>query len=89
MLNLHIVFTMNPSGDGLKDKCSTSPALFNRCVLNWFGDWSNNALYSVGQEFTIKIDLDKQNVNICSCFRSLFRDREQGFKTHVHQEVYS
>jgi dynein heavy chain 1 len=30
MLNLHIVFTMNPSGDGLKDKCSTSPALFNR-----------------------------------------------------------
>ena len=33
MLNLHIVFTMNPSGDGLKDKCSTSPALFNRSVL--------------------------------------------------------
>ena len=32
MLNLHIVFTMNPSGDGLKDKCSTSPALFNRFV---------------------------------------------------------
>ena len=110
MLNLHIVFTMNPSGDGLKDKCSTSPALFNRfvcflfvclfvclstsvclylyfsifvdlfmlvlifvlnlfyhyflprCVLNWFGDWSNGALYSVGQEFTIKIDLDKMNV---------------------------
>jgi len=34
---------------------------FNRCVLDWFGDWSNGALYSVGQEFTVKIDLDKAN----------------------------
>ena len=40
MRNLHVVFTMNPSSEGLKDRASTSPALFNRCVLNWFGDWS-------------------------------------------------
>lgn len=40
MRNLHVVFTMNPSCEGLKDRTSTSPALFNRCVLNWFGDWS-------------------------------------------------
>jgi len=45
MKNLHVVFTMNPSTDGLKDRAATSPALFNRCVLNWFGDWSNSALY--------------------------------------------
>ncbi len=45
MKNLHVVFTMNPSADGLKDRAATSPALFNRCVLNWFGDWSNSALY--------------------------------------------
>ena len=31
--NLHVVFTMNPSADGLKDRAATSPALFNRCVL--------------------------------------------------------
>lgn len=36
MKNLHVVFTMNPSS-----------ALFNRCVLNWFGDWSDGALYQV------------------------------------------
>ena len=40
MRNLHVVFTMNPSSEGLKDRASTSPALFNRCVINWFGDWS-------------------------------------------------
>ena len=39
-----------------------------RCVLNWFGDWSNGALYQVGREFTNKIDLEKANVsyfNVC------------------------
>ncbi|XP_061172861.1 cytoplasmic dynein 1 heavy chain 1-like isoform X1 [Saccostrea echinata] len=61
MKNLHVVFTMNPSSEGLKDRASTSPALFNRCVLNWFGDWSNGALYQVGREFTNKIDLEKGN----------------------------
>lgn len=30
--NLHVVFTMNPSSEGLKDRAATSPALFNRCA---------------------------------------------------------
>ena len=60
MKNLHVVFTMNPSADGLKDRAATSPALFNRCVLNWFGDWSNSALYQVAKEFTIKVDLERE-----------------------------
>ncbi len=59
MKNLHVVFTMNPSEDGLKDKAATSPALFNRCVLNWFGDWGLSALFQVGREFTLKMDLDR------------------------------
>lgn len=59
MKNLHVVFTMNPSSEGLKDRAATSPALFNRCVLNWFGDWSEGALYQVGIEFTSRIDLDR------------------------------
>jgi len=37
MRNLHVVFMMNPSQEGLKDRAATSPALFNRCVLKWFG----------------------------------------------------
>ncbi|XP_037905377.1 dynein heavy chain, cytoplasmic isoform X4 [Hermetia illucens] len=61
MRNLHVVFTMNPSTDGLKDRAATSPALFNRCVLNWFGDWSDSALFQVGKEFTQRVDLEKPN----------------------------
>lgn len=41
--NLHVVFTMNPSSEGLKDRAATSPALFNRCERQ--GDcftWAKN-----------------------------------------------
>ena len=63
MRNLHVVFTMNPSSEGLKDRAATSPALFNRCVLNWFGDWSTGALYQVGHAFTNRVDLDRSDVS--------------------------
>lgn len=59
--NLHVVFTMNPPEEGLSSKAATSPALFNRCVLNWFGDWSDQALFQVGYELTQSIDLDNPN----------------------------
>ncbi|KAK3491873.1 cytoplasmic dynein heavy chain [Neurospora crassa] len=60
--NLHVVFTMNPPGeDGLSSKAATSPALFNRCVLNWFGDWSDQALFQVAHELTHSVDLDRPN----------------------------
>ena len=57
--NLHVVFTMNPPEEGLASKVATSPALFNRCVLNWFGDWSTESLSQVGIELTSSVDLDR------------------------------
>ncbi|KAK6819722.1 Dynein heavy chain cytoplasmic [Apiospora arundinis] len=59
--NLHVVFTMNPPEGGLGSKAATSPALFNRCVLNWMGDWSDQALFQVASELTNSVDLDKPN----------------------------
>ena len=56
--NLHVVFTMNPPKD-MASKAATSPALFNRCVLNWFGDWSAAAKYQVASELTLKLDLHR------------------------------
>ncbi len=56
--NLHVVFTMNPPENGLASRAAHSPALFNRCVLDWFGDWSDQAFYQVGMEFTHNLDLD-------------------------------
>jgi dynein heavy chain 1 len=72
MNNLHVVFTMNPSTEGLKDRASTSPALFNRCVLDWFGDWSDQALFQVGLEFTEKVDLDLGSYQAPSLFPATY-----------------
>jgi dynein heavy chain 1 len=82
MKNLHIVFTMNPSDDGLKGKTSTSPALFNRCVLNWFGDWSQSAYYQVSKEFTSHIDMKYENFKISQSF-------ENSYENSSAQEVTS
>ena len=56
--NLHVVFTMNPPAEGLASRAATSPALFNRCTLDWFGDWSDQALFQVGLEYGQTLDLD-------------------------------
>ena len=72
--NLHVVFTMNPPQEGLSSKAATSPALFNRCVLNWMGDWSDQALYQVGLELTQSLDLDKADFRAPDGIPIAYRD---------------
>lgn len=72
--NLHVVFTMNPPEDGLSSKAATSPALFNRCVLNWFGDWSDQAFYQVGTELTQSLDLDRPTYKAPDTIPVAYRD---------------
>ncbi|PNS18432.1 Dynein heavy chain, cytoplasmic [Sphaceloma murrayae] len=95
--NLHVVFTMNPPQEGLSSKAATSPALFNRCVLNWFGDWSDQALFQVGYELTQSIDLDKGNYtspdSIPVAYRQLnlpatHRDAIVNSMVHVHHSMH-
>lgn len=49
---------MNPASPEFHNRAATSPALFNRCVLDWFGEWSAEALFQVGSEFTRNLDLE-------------------------------
>ncbi|RWS14208.1 Dynein heavy chain: cytoplasmic-like protein [Dinothrombium tinctorium] len=86
MKNLHVVFTMNPSSEGLKDRAATSPALFNRCVLNWFGDWSDEALFQVGIEFTSKLDIDRPDYKVPDYFPTAFANLHMP-PTHRHAIV--
>jgi dynein heavy chain 1 len=97
MKNLHVVFTMNPPEGGLASRAATSPALFNRCVLDWFGDWSDQAFFQVGLEFTHNLDLDIQNysppANFPVAYRSLslpplHRNAIVNAFVFVHQSLY-
>jgi dynein heavy chain 1 len=72
--NLHVVFTMNPPANGLASRAATSPALFNRCVLDWFGDWSDQALYQVGSEFTQTLDLESPGYTPSDPFPAAYQD---------------
>lgn len=47
---------MNPAGPDFSDRGASSPALYNRCVIDWFGDWPDEALWEVSKQFTKVID---------------------------------
>ncbi|GMH89230.1 hypothetical protein TrVE_jg3152 [Triparma verrucosa] len=59
--NLHVVFTMNPTGEDFSNRSTTSPALFNRCVVDWFGTWGQTALGQVGKQFTSILDMGDEH----------------------------
>ncbi|TPX36351.1 hypothetical protein SmJEL517_g01576 [Synchytrium microbalum] len=97
MQNLHIVFTMNPPEGGLASRAATSPALFNRCVLDWFGDWSDQAFFQVAKEFTETLDLTNNSYHAPMDFPLAYEDLPMPPDYHgaivnafvfVHQSLY-
>lgn len=59
--NLHVIFTMNPPDSDLSSHSVASPALFNRCVLNWMGNWSDKTLLQVASNITDYLDLNRSS----------------------------
>ena len=62
--NLHVVFTMNPANPDFSNRTASSPAIFNRCVIDWFGDWPESALYQVAKELTANFDYKNIDHNV-------------------------
>mmetsp|Transcript_38915 Transcript_38915/g.38510 ORF Transcript_38915/g.38510 Transcript_38915/m.38510 type:complete len:144 (+) Transcript_38915:778-1209(+) len=58
--NLHVVFTMNPSNPDFNNRTASSPALFNRCVIDWFGEWADESLWQVAKEYTKYVELSDE-----------------------------
>ncbi|KAF0537729.1 dynein heavy chain 1, cytosolic [Gigaspora margarita] len=73
MKNLHIIFTMSPSAGGLISRVAAFPTLFNRCALDWFGDWSDQAFFQVGMEFTQNLGFDLQTYSAPINFPIVYR----------------
>ena len=59
--NVHLVLTMQPASNPVEfqAKSVTSPALFNRCVVNWMGTWSEAALVQIATGLFASLDLDQ------------------------------
>lgn len=85
--NLHVVFTMNPPSTDLSSAATTSPALFNRCVLNWMGDWSTKTLVQIAQELTSSVNLDMATYKPPDNATSSFRDAVSSTMVNFHEIV--
>ncbi|CAN6639183.1 dynein heavy chain, cytoplasmic [Trichomonascus vanleenenianus] len=94
--NLHVIFTMNPPSSDLSSQSAASPALFNRCVLNWMGDWSDRTLYQVSGALTSSIDLDRSDFKQLDTMRAVsheldlptsFRETVLQCMVYIHRTV--
>lgn len=87
--NLHVIFTMSdPYSSKLKPFIASS-ALFNRCVINWMGPWSEAATKSVTMELTKQLPLDDSEYRM-----TMEEGGDVGLRktvvdilTHVHRTV--
>lgn len=66
--NLHVVFKMNPSGGDFSSKATNSPAIFNRCVIDWFQDWDKDSLILIADEIVQRVDFLEDPGNLPECF---------------------
>ncbi|KAL8598268.1 hypothetical protein ACOMHN_035218 [Nucella lapillus] len=49
--HLHLVLTMSPAGDRFRQRCRMNPALINCCTIDWYDEWSQEAMLSVAKVF--------------------------------------
>lgn len=50
---------MNPASPEFFNRTASSPALFNRCVIDWFGEWTDDGMSQVAAEFTNMMQLEQ------------------------------
>ena len=56
--NLHVVFTICDPNDNKSSAMISSPALFNRCIINWMGDWDTNTMSQVASAIVERIPME-------------------------------
>ncbi|AAS51484.1 ACR258Wp [Eremothecium gossypii ATCC 10895] len=62
--NLHVIFNINDPDNRESTQLITSPALFNRSVINWIGTWSSRSCLHVVNEVIKNMPLDRADYTI-------------------------
>lgn len=82
--NLHVVINVSQLlAKGLQPAVISSPALFNRCVLNWMGDWSDATLHDIGNALIRSVPLDVSTFEIPDTFEPCAGVEVSGFRDAV------
>nr|3J67_A Chain A, Dynein motor domain [Strongylocentrotus purpuratus]3J68_A Chain A, Dynein motor domain [Strongylocentrotus purpuratus] len=56
--NLHVVFTICDPTNNKSSAMISSPALFNRCIINWMGDWDTKTMSQVANNMVDVIPME-------------------------------
>jgi len=59
---LHLCICMSPVGDNMRNRCRKFPALTSCSAINWFFNWPQQALISVGAKFLEDIEMESDAV---------------------------
>ncbi|XP_045502201.1 dynein axonemal heavy chain 10 [Colias croceus] len=54
--NLHVVLSMSPSGDILRNRCRSFPGLVNNTTIDWQFPWPKQALLAVANVFLADVE---------------------------------
>ncbi|CAI4045250.1 hypothetical protein SKDZ_11G2570 [Saccharomyces kudriavzevii ZP591] len=56
--NLHVIFTICDPKNNKSSAMISSPALFNRCIINWVGDWDVSIMSQVASAMVDRIPIE-------------------------------
>ncbi|KAJ7290925.1 hypothetical protein O6H91_Y290900 [Diphasiastrum complanatum] len=90
--NLHMVICMSPFGAAFRTRLRMFPSLVTCCTVDWFTEWPEDALQSVGSKFLCTINMDEPHIlpgviDMCMLFHQnasnladlFFREQQRHF----------
>jgi len=63
--NLHVIFTISDPYQSNAPHLITSPALFNRCIMIWMGNWNKASLETIARNYLSNLPLND------NCYRAV------------------
>lgn len=81
--NLHVIFTIGESQKGKGSEILSSPALFNRCVLSWMGEWSKSCLLNIASSKLNDLVLDTSRITLAEEDLEKSKSTNRGYKELV------
>nr|AML30858.1 axonemal inner arm dynein heavy chain 2 [Marsilea vestita] len=91
--NLHMVICMSPFGSSFRTRLRMFPSLVNCCTIDWFTEWPDDALYSVGSKFLSAIAMEDANLlpsirDMCVMFHQNARNLSAVFYQEQRRHFY-
>ncbi|KAH9496161.1 Dynein heavy chain 6, axonemal [Bulinus truncatus] len=98
---LHVVLTMSPAGERFRLRCRMNPALISCCTIDWFDEWTDDAMLSVAKVFFANtefiadevhyeiVELKEKAAHICVGIHKTISEMSVRFWEEARRRYYS